>query len=150
MASVSAVRMPLNRALIFLGPPGAGKGTQSKRIAQRYGVPHLSTGDMFRDAINRGTPLGQIVRPIMERGDLVPDDLVMRMVEERLSQPDSAKGFVFDGFRGHCSKPNSSTASLSARVSASPSSSISRSKTASFFGAFRAVGRAASAARFTM
>lgn len=90
--------MPLNRALIFLGPPGAGKGTQSKRTAQRYGVPHLSTGDMFRDAISRGTPLGQIVRPIMERGDLVPDDLVMKMVEERLSQPDSAKGFVFDGF----------------------------------------------------
>ncbi len=98
MAMVSAVRMPLNRALIFLGPPGAGKGTQSKRIAQRYGVPHLSTGDMLRDAISRGTPLGQIVRPIMERGDLVPDDLVMKMVEERLSQPDSAKGFVFDGF----------------------------------------------------
>lgn len=98
MAMVSAVRMPLNRPLIFLGPPGAGKGTQSKRIAQRYGVPHLSTGDMLRDAISRGTPLGQIVRPIMERGDLVPDDLVMRMVEERLSQPDSAKGFVFDGF----------------------------------------------------
>ncbi|HEY6444772.1 MAG TPA: adenylate kinase [Candidatus Acidoferrales bacterium] len=90
--------MPLNRPLIFLGPPGAGKGTQSKRIAQRYGVPHLSTGDMLRDAISRGTPLGQVVRPIMERGDLVPDDLVMRMVEERLSQPDSAKGFVFDGF----------------------------------------------------
>ena len=90
--------MPLNRPLIFLGPPGAGKGTQSKRIAQRYGVPHLSTGDMLRDAISRGTPLGQIVRPIMERGDLVPDDLVMRMVEERLSQPDTAKGFVFDGF----------------------------------------------------
>lgn len=98
MATVSVVRMPLNRPLIFLGPPGAGKGTQSKRIAQRYGVPHLSTGDMFRDAISRGTSLGQIVRPIMERGDLVPDDLVMRMVEERLSQPDTAKGFVFDGF----------------------------------------------------
>jgi adenylate kinase len=98
MAMVSVARMPLNRALIFLGPPGAGKGTQSKRIAQHYGVPHLSTGDMLRDAISRGTPLGQIVRPIMERGDLVPDDLVMKMVEERLSQPDSAKGFVFDGF----------------------------------------------------
>ena len=98
MAMVSVARMPLNRALIFLGPPGAGKGTQSKRIAQHYGVPHLSTGDMLRDAISRGTPLGQIVKPIMGRGDLVPDDLVMRMVEERLSQPDSAKGFVFDGF----------------------------------------------------
>ena len=98
MSMVSVARMPLNRALIFLGPPGAGKGTQSKRIAQRYGVPHLSTGDMLRDAIGRGTPLGQIVRPIMERGDLVPDDLVMKMVEERLSEPDFSKGFVFDGF----------------------------------------------------
>jgi adenylate kinase len=98
MSMVSVARMPLNRALIFLGPPGAGKGTQSKRIAQRYGVPHLSTGDMFRDAISRGTPLGRIVRPIMERGELVPDDLVMNMVEERLSEPDFARGFVFDGF----------------------------------------------------
>ncbi|HEX4075217.1 MAG TPA: adenylate kinase [Candidatus Acidoferrales bacterium] len=90
--------MALNRALIFLGPPGAGKGTQSKRVAQRCGVPHLSTGDMFRDAVTRDSPLGRIARPIMERGDLVPDDLVMKMVEERLSRPDCTGGFVFDGF----------------------------------------------------
>jgi adenylate kinase len=90
--------MALNRALIFLGPPGAGKGTQAKRVAERFHVPHLSTGDMFRDAIARGTALGRLAKPIMDRGDLVPDDLVMRMVEERLSQPDSARGFVFDGF----------------------------------------------------
>jgi len=90
--------MALNRALIVLGPPGAGKGTQSKRVAQRCGVPHLSTGDMFRDAVSRDTPLGRIARPIMERGDLVPDDLVMKMVEERLGRPDCAGGFVFDGF----------------------------------------------------
>ncbi len=90
--------MALNRALIFLGPPGAGKGTQSKRIAQRCAVPHLSTGDMFRDAVTRGSDLGKQVRPIMERGELVPDDLVMKMVEERLSRPDCAGGFVFDGF----------------------------------------------------
>jgi adenylate kinase len=89
--------MALNRALIFLGPPGAGKGTQSKRIAQRCAVPHLSTGDMFRDAVTRGSDLGKQVRPIMERGELVPDDLVMKMVEERLSRPDCAGGFVFDG-----------------------------------------------------
>ena len=93
-----AVRMALNRALIFLGPPGAGKGTQSKRIAQRCAVPHLSTGDMFRDAVTRGSDLGKQVRPIMERGELVPDGLVMKMVEERLSRPDCAGGFVFDGF----------------------------------------------------
>ena len=90
--------MALNRALIFLGPPGAGKGTQAKRIAERFQVPHLSTGDMFRDAIARGTDLGLLAKPIMDRGDLVPDDLVMRMVEERLSRPDSAEGFIFDGF----------------------------------------------------
>jgi adenylate kinase len=90
--------MALNRALIFLGPPGAGKGTQSKRVAVRCGVPHLSTGDMFRDAVTRDTPLGRIARPIMERGELVPDDLVMKMVEERLTRPDCIGGFVFDGF----------------------------------------------------
>ncbi|MGH9745376.1 MAG: adenylate kinase [Candidatus Acidiferrales bacterium] len=90
--------MSLNRALIFLGPPGAGKGTQSKRVAQRYGVPHLSTGDMLRDAVSRGTQLGRMAKPIMERGELVPDDIVMGMVEERLSRPDASRGFIFDGF----------------------------------------------------
>ena len=90
--------MALDRALIFLGPPGAGKGTQAKQIAQSCGVPHLSTGDMFRDAVNRGTELGRQVKPIMDSGKLVPDDLVMKLVEERLSRPDCAHGFVFDGF----------------------------------------------------
>jgi adenylate kinase len=90
--------MALNRAVIFLGPPGAGKGTQSKLVAQKCGLPHLSTGDMFRDAIARGTPLGKKVQPILARGELVSDDLVMGMVEERLSQRDCAHGFIFDGF----------------------------------------------------
>jgi adenylate kinase len=90
--------MALNRALIFLGPPGAGKGTQAKRIAERYGVPHLSTGDMLREAVSRGTELGKLAKPIMDSGELVPDDLIMRMVEERLSRPDSKGGVVFDGF----------------------------------------------------
>ncbi|MGH9712947.1 MAG: adenylate kinase [Candidatus Acidiferrales bacterium] len=90
--------MALNRALIFLGPPGAGKGTQAKRVAERHGVPHLSTGDMLREAVTRGIELGKQAKPIMERGELVPDDLIMRMVEERLSRPDAARGFVFDGF----------------------------------------------------
>ena len=93
-----AVPMSLNRALIFLGPPGAGKGTQAKRIAERYHVPHLSTGDMLREAVTRGTELGKLAKPIMERGELVPDDIIMRMVEERLTRPDSLKGFIFDGF----------------------------------------------------
>jgi adenylate kinase len=91
-------QMSLNRALIFLGPPGAGKGTQAKRVAQRCGVPHLSTGDMLRDAVARGTELGRMAKPIMERGDLVPDDIVLGMVEERISRPDAAHGFIFDGF----------------------------------------------------
>ncbi|HKS80656.1 MAG TPA: adenylate kinase [Candidatus Acidoferrales bacterium] len=90
--------MALKRALIFLGPPGAGKGTQAKRVAQRYGVQHLSTGDMLRAAIARRTSVGHMARPIMERGELVPDEIVLAMVEERLSQPDCANGFVFDGF----------------------------------------------------
>src|ERR1700722_9658085 len=94
----SAVIMAGKRAFIFLGPPGAGKGTQAKRFARRCGVPHLSTGDMFRDAVSRGTDLGRLVQPIMERGELVPDELVMKMVEERLAQPDCARGFLFDGF----------------------------------------------------
>jgi adenylate kinase len=94
----AAVQMSLNRALIFLGPPGAGKGTQSKLVAQRYGVPHLSTGDMLRDAVRGGTELGRLAKPIMERGELVPDDIVMGMVEDRLSRPDAARGFIFDGF----------------------------------------------------
>ena len=97
-ATALAVRMSLNRALIFLGPPGAGKGTQAKRIAEHYHVPHLSTGDMLREAVARGTELGKLARPIMERGELVPDDIIMGMVEERLTRPDSSKGFIFDGF----------------------------------------------------
>jgi adenylate kinase len=88
----------LGRAVIFLGPPGAGKGTQAKQIAENYGVPHLSTGDMFREHVSRGTPLGLRAKPIMERGELVPDDLVLSMVEDRISRPDTADGFILDGF----------------------------------------------------
>jgi adenylate kinase len=90
--------MPSKRAFIFLGPPGAGKGTQAKRIAKQLGVPHLSTGDMMRDAVSRGTELGRIVGPIMQRGELVSDQLVMNMVEQRLTEPDCAAGCLFDGF----------------------------------------------------
>jgi len=97
-AASLAVRMSLNRAVIFLGPPGAGKGTQAKRVAERYHVPHLSTGDMLREAVSRGTELGKLAKPIMERGELVPDDLILRMVEERLSRKDSQGGVIFDGF----------------------------------------------------
>ena len=88
----------LGRAVIFLGPPGAGKGTQAKQIAQEYGVPHISTGDMFREHASRGTALGLRAKAIMERGELVPDDLVLSMVEERISRADCADGFILDGF----------------------------------------------------
>jgi len=88
----------LGRAVILLGPPGAGKGTQAQRIAQRYQLPHLSTGDMFRDNIQRETELGRKAKPLLERGELVPDEVVLGMVEARIDQPDCANGFVFDGF----------------------------------------------------
>ncbi|HXC30957.1 MAG TPA: adenylate kinase [Verrucomicrobiae bacterium] len=88
----------MGRAVILLGPPGAGKGTQAGRIAERYHLPHLSTGDMFRDHIRRGTPLGRQAKPLLEGGELVPDGIVLGMVEDRINQPDCARGFVFDGF----------------------------------------------------
>lgn len=91
-------RKPLGRALIFLGPPGAGKGTQAKFVAAQYGVPHLSTGDMLREHVARGTKLGLKAKPMMESGALVPDDIVLEMVEERISHPDCERGFIFDGF----------------------------------------------------
>jgi adenylate kinase len=98
MPEVGVAAKGLGRAVIFLGPPGAGKGTQARQIAESYGVPHLSTGDMFREHVSRGTPLGLGAKPIMERGELVPDDLVLSMVEERISRPDCADGFILDGF----------------------------------------------------
>jgi adenylate kinase len=88
----------LDRAVIFLGPPGAGKGTQAKELAKKYGVPHLSTGDMLREHVSIGSALGIKAQPIMERGELVPDSLVLKMVAERIERPDCSHGFVFDGF----------------------------------------------------
>jgi adenylate kinase len=88
----------LDRAVIFLGPPGSGKGTQAKELARQYGVPHLSTGDMLREHVGKGTPLGLKAKPIMERGELVPDSLVLKMVADRIERPDCEHGFVFDGF----------------------------------------------------
>jgi adenylate kinase len=84
--------------VIFLGPPGAGKGTQAKEVARLYHVPHLSTGDMFREHVGSATPLGLKAKPLMERGELVPDEIVLGMVEDRISRPDCRNGFVFDGF----------------------------------------------------
>ena len=84
--------------LIFLGPPGSGKGTQAKLLAERLGVPAISTGDMLRDAVRRGTPLGRRAQAIMETGELVPDDLVISLVRERTALPDARNGFLLDGF----------------------------------------------------
>lgn len=86
------------RAIVFLGPPGAGKGTQAKVIAERLGVPHLSTGDMFRDHVARGTELGRQARAIMEKGGLVPDELVTAMVASRIQADDCRAGYILDGF----------------------------------------------------
>ncbi len=84
--------------LLVLGPQGAGKGTQAKRIAADYGIPHVSTGDMFRAAIATGSPLGQKVEPILAAGELVPDELTVALIRERLDEDDARDGFVLDGF----------------------------------------------------
>jgi adenylate kinase len=84
--------------IVLLGPPGAGKGTQAKRILEHYGIPQISTGDLLREHVQRGTPQGLIAKDIIARGDLAPDDLVCDMVADRLRQPDCDRGFILDGF----------------------------------------------------
>jgi adenylate kinase len=84
--------------LILLGPPGAGKGTQAQRLVEKHGIVQLSTGDMLRAAIKAETPIGLKAKDIMARGDLVPDDVVVGIVSDRLDEPDAANGFVLDGF----------------------------------------------------
>jgi len=84
--------------IVLFGPPGAGKGTQAARIKERRGLAHLSTGDMLREAVAAGTAVGQAAKATMDAGKLVPDDVIVGVVAERIEQPDCAKGFILDGF----------------------------------------------------
>jgi adenylate kinase len=84
--------------LILLGPPGTGKGTQAKLVAEKLGLAHVSTGDLFREAVSQGTELGRRAKEYMDRGDLVPDEVTIAMLIERIGQPDAQQGVVFDGF----------------------------------------------------
>ena len=97
--------------IILMGPPGAGKGTQAVNLVKRYNVLHISTGDMFREAVKEGTPLGKEAKSYMDAGKLVPDSVTIGIVRERLSKPDcKEKGFILDGFPRH-SPPSSTSAS---------------------------------------
>lgn len=88
------------KRLIFLGPPGAGKGTQASLLSEKMNVPHISTGDILRAAVSQGTTLGQQAQSYMDKGDLVPDELILEMIEERLAQKDceNSQGWILDGF----------------------------------------------------
>jgi len=84
--------------MIFIGPPGAGKGTQAARLVERLAIPHISTGDMFRAAVKAGTPLGKQAKACMDKGELVPDEVTIGLVKERIAQEDAKEGFMLDGF----------------------------------------------------
>ena len=84
--------------IVLLGPPGAGKGTQAQRLAESTGLLHISTGDMFRENVAAGTELGKLAKTYMDRGDLVPDEVTIKMLLERISRPEASAGAMFDGF----------------------------------------------------
>jgi adenylate kinase len=100
--------------IVFIGPPGAGKGTQSERLVKQLGIAHLSTGDMLREARAAKTPLGRTAEEYMSAGKLVPDELVLAMVQERLRQPDCSRGVLFDGFPRNAAQAEALDRSLAA------------------------------------
>ena len=102
--------------LILLGGPGAGKGTQAKRMVQEYGIPQVSTGDMLREAVKKSSPMGVKAKGFMDSGALVPDDVVVGIVEERISLPDCRKGFMLDGFPRTTAQADALQGMLSQRV----------------------------------
>jgi len=99
----------------MFGPPGSGKGTQASRVAERLGIPHVAAGDMLRDEVARGTDLGREAKPIMDAGGLVPDDLVVRMIDARLNQADASHGVLLDGYPRTLAQARALDAMLAAR-----------------------------------
>ena len=98
MVTITKMVEGKNFRLVFLGPPGVGKGTQAKRLAELCGIAHISTGEMLRDAVSRGTDLGNKVAPLIASGEYVSDELMCEVVSERLKMEDCARGFILDGF----------------------------------------------------
>jgi adenylate kinase len=98
--------------IVMLGAPGAGKGTQAKMLSQKVGLPHISSGDLFRENIKNQTELGKMATSFMEKGELVPDDVTIAMVQDRLSQPDCEKGAILDGFPRTCAQAETLDATL--------------------------------------
>ena len=98
--------------LVLLGLPGAGKGTQGEHITEKYGIPHISTGSLIREAVASGSPLGQEANGYISKGNLVPDELAIRIIHERLQAPDCAGGWILDGFPGQLGKQSSLMNSL--------------------------------------
>ena len=111
--------------VVLLGPPGAGKGTQSKRIMEHYGIPQISTGDLLRENVDRGTELGKAAKAVMARGELVSDDLVCNMVRERLMLPDCERGYILDGFPRTLGQANWLDGRLAAQVESLPVVAVS-------------------------
>ena len=101
--------------IVLLGPPGAGKGTQAQRLAAAKGLVHISTGDMFREHVRNGTELGKLAKQYMDRGELVPDEVTIRMLLERLDRPDAANGAIFDGFPRNVTQAKALDEALAAR-----------------------------------